>query len=257
MTIDLARSFASGARAYEMYRPPYPAALFDDIRRIAGAGWQRRVLDIGAGTGRAALELARRGARIDAVEPSDDMLSVLTGRLADEGLTSRVTVRKGTFEDIAVGSAYGAVVAAQSFHWTDRSTRWSRLASLLSSDARAFLFWERVGALSGAPRPSRDRACVRGDCAELPADLPRELGSRMWADEEIDAHPDVRLETRKTYTWTHHMPVSEDTACSAPSRSTRSLPQALRRRLFEALAPVVGDTVRLTGTTLLLVVAPA
>ncbi|MGO1838780.1 MAG: methyltransferase domain-containing protein [Candidatus Microbacterium stercoravium] len=257
MTIDLARSFASGARAYEMYRPPYPAALFDDIRRIAGAGWQRRVLDIGAGTGRAALELARRGARIDAVEPSDDMLSVLTGRLADEGLTSRVTVRKGTFEDIAVGSAYGAVVAAQSFHWTDRSTRWSRLASLLSSDARAFLFWN-AWALYPEHHDLRGIARVYAAIApELPADLPRELGSRMWADEEIDAHPDVRLETRKTYTWTHHMPVSEYIGLLRTVSQYAVAPEALRRRLFEALAPVVGDTVRLTGTTLLLVVAPA
>ena len=78
----------------------------------------------------------------------------------------------------------------------------------------------------------------------------------MWADEEIDAHPDVRLETRKTYTWTHHMPVSEYIGLLRTVSQYAVAPEALRRRLFEALAPVVGDTVRLTGTTLLLVVAP-
>jgi len=257
VTDDLARSFEAGADAYEAHRPPYPEALFEDIRRMAGSGWRRRVLDIGAGTGRATVELARRGARVDAVEPSNDMLSVLTERIADEGLTSRVTVRKGTFEDIGVGSSYGAVVAAQSFHWTDSDTRWSRLASLLHSDDRAFLFWN-AWALDPAHHDLDLIANVYAAHApELPADLPRDLGSRMWADDDIDAHPDVRLERRNTYDWAHHMPVAEYIGLLDTISQYALAPEGRRARLYDALTPALGETVRLGGTTLLLVVAPA
>lgn len=45
-----------------------------------------RILDLGTGTGRAAIALARRGARVAGVDASREMLSVATRRAADEGL---------------------------------------------------------------------------------------------------------------------------------------------------------------------------
>jgi len=80
--VDAARSFEAGADAYERHRPRYPEQLFDDIRELAGTRWGARLLEIGAGTGRATLDLAVRGAEIDAIEPSRDMLDVLAARLA-------------------------------------------------------------------------------------------------------------------------------------------------------------------------------
>ncbi|HLS93016.1 MAG TPA: hypothetical protein VK015_05820 [Microbacterium sp.] len=58
--VDAARSFEAGADAYERHRPRYPEQLFDDIRELAGTRWGARLLEIGAGTGRATLALAER-----------------------------------------------------------------------------------------------------------------------------------------------------------------------------------------------------
>lgn len=50
-----AKSFENGAADYERWRPEFPTQLFDDIRAAAGSRMSGRVLEVGAGTGRATL----------------------------------------------------------------------------------------------------------------------------------------------------------------------------------------------------------
>src|SRR6266581_3862361 len=85
-----------------MYADPAMARSFDD-RRFGGpigeliaatqadvvAGMigrvhERRILDVGTGTGRAALMLAREGGRVTAVDAAEEMLEVARRRAADE-----------------------------------------------------------------------------------------------------------------------------------------------------------------------------
>ncbi|MFT4081350.1 MAG: methyltransferase domain-containing protein [Nocardioides sp.] len=87
-----ARSFERAADDYERWRPEFPSRLFDDIRHAAGARLDGRVLDVGAGTGRATLPLVRRGARVEVVEPSREMLEVLGDRVTLNGTTLLVEV---------------------------------------------------------------------------------------------------------------------------------------------------------------------
>jgi len=56
------RSFDATAELYDAVRPSYPDALADEVLARAG----RRVLEIGAGTGKATVVFARRGASIEA-----------------------------------------------------------------------------------------------------------------------------------------------------------------------------------------------
>jgi len=59
--------------------------LADFVGTIRG----RTILDVGAGTGRAALLLARAGANVTAVDASSEMLAVARRRAAEEGATVR------------------------------------------------------------------------------------------------------------------------------------------------------------------------
>lgn len=61
------------------------------------------VLDIGSGTGNAALLAAERGAHVIAVEPADRLRGVARGRAKESGLT--VDVRAGTAADMPVDDA--------------------------------------------------------------------------------------------------------------------------------------------------------
>jgi 2-polyprenyl-3-methyl-5-hydroxy-6-metoxy-1,4-benzoquinol methylase len=98
---------ASDHYSYRHYADPATARTFDD-RRFGGpigslvGGTQarvlanfvgringRRVLDVGTGTGRAALLFARGGAQVTGVDASDQMLAVARQRAADEGLAIR------------------------------------------------------------------------------------------------------------------------------------------------------------------------
>ena len=90
--------------SYRLYADPAMADRFDAMRfsgpigtLLAEAQEQvvasflgplegRTVLDVGTGTGRAALGLARRGARVTGVDASPEMLRVAVARAAEAGL---------------------------------------------------------------------------------------------------------------------------------------------------------------------------
>ena len=124
--------------SYTVYADPATARTFDD-RRFGGpieeliaaeqarvlAGFvgeirDRRVLDVGSGTGRAALLLARAGARVTAVDASEHMLAVARQRASDE----RATI------SFAVGDAHAldfpdrAFDVAVSFRMLMHTPRW-------------------------------------------------------------------------------------------------------------------------------------
>lgn len=101
----------TGHYSYQVYADPAMAERFDALRfsgpigrLIAETQEQqiaaflapvegRRVLDVGTGTGRAAIALARRGAIVTGVDASGEMLQVAERRAADAG--ARVTFLRG------------------------------------------------------------------------------------------------------------------------------------------------------------------
>ncbi|MGE0704243.1 MAG: class I SAM-dependent methyltransferase [Vicinamibacterales bacterium] len=89
--------------SYSLYADPTTARTFDDRRfggpigdlvaagqadvllRFVGPVEGRRLLDVGTGTGRAALLLARQGGAVTGIDPSSEMLAVARRRAAEEG----------------------------------------------------------------------------------------------------------------------------------------------------------------------------
>jgi SAM-dependent methyltransferase len=103
-------SFGPAAEAYERFRPAYP---------VEAVGWvtgkaPRRVLDVGAGTGKLTRELVAAGHEVVAVEPDAAMRAAFASRLPD------VEVLPGSAEALPLpDSSVDVVVAAQAFHWFD------------------------------------------------------------------------------------------------------------------------------------------
>ncbi len=99
------------------------------------------VLDMGAGTGRLAVPIARTAAHVTALDPSGGMLSVLRERMAAEGRTNYSCV-KMRWEDTVIGrdiEPHDVVVAAFSLGFYDLA------AALEKLDAAAlrtvYIFW--------------------------------------------------------------------------------------------------------------------
>ncbi|MGH8885169.1 MAG: class I SAM-dependent methyltransferase [Egibacteraceae bacterium] len=104
-------------KTYDALRPGYPAAAFDDLFAIAHLGPWSRVLEVGAGTGQASLELLRRSVRLTCIELSEKLAELLTRNLRAHGDPAPDVV-VGDFEhhDVENG-AFDMVFGATALHW--------------------------------------------------------------------------------------------------------------------------------------------
>ncbi len=122
-------AFNEVAELYHRIRPRYPQALFDDLIKLTNLPRQARVLEIGAGTGIATLELVRRGFQVTALEPGPEMATILKRNLQDY----QVDVVESKFEAWeASGAKFDLIVSFTAFHWLDPQTRFSRISELLT-----------------------------------------------------------------------------------------------------------------------------
>ena len=128
-----AESFGVAAEQYDRHRPRYPQPLIADLVTSA----HMRVLDVGAGTGIAAKQLAEAGADVLAVEPDERMARVVAGK--------SIRVEQSTFEKWQpAGRDFDLVVFAQSFHWVDPDVALRKIAAILRPGGRLALLANRV-----------------------------------------------------------------------------------------------------------------
>jgi SAM-dependent methyltransferase len=137
---DRSLSFGSAAAAYERGRPSYPPEAIDWLLP-PGA---RKVLDLGAGTGKLTTRLVERGLDVVAVDPIPDMLEVLHASLPE------TPALEGTAEEIPLeDNSVDAVLVAQAWHWVDPQRAVPEVARVLRPGGRLGLVWntrdERLG----------------------------------------------------------------------------------------------------------------
>jgi SAM-dependent methyltransferase len=110
-------TFNQVAQLYDAARPSYPGALFDDCIREAGLKSGERMLEVGAGTGKATEDFARRGLSVLALEPGAQMIATAKQSLAQY---RNIAFMETTFEAwTPEPKAFGLVAAAQAWHWVD------------------------------------------------------------------------------------------------------------------------------------------
>jgi SAM-dependent methyltransferase len=118
-----ARSFAGVVDAYERARPGYPRAAAKWLLERAPG---RRVVELGAGTGKFSRLLVELGCELRAVEPLDEMRAVLERSLP------QAHALDGSAEAIPAGDGSAdAVLAAQAFHWFDHPRALAEIARVL------------------------------------------------------------------------------------------------------------------------------
>jgi SAM-dependent methyltransferase len=138
--------------SYRLYSDPEVAKRFDDRRfggpigelvaatqarvlaNFVGRIQDRPILDVGTGTGRAALLMARGGARVTGVDASEEMLAVARQRAAEEGL--RVTFAPGDahkldFKDRAFDVVISLRVIMHTPQWQECVSELCRVADQL------------------------------------------------------------------------------------------------------------------------------
>jgi SAM-dependent methyltransferase len=144
--------FESLADEYEAARPPYPVALWNEIRRLGVLQAGHRALDIGAGSGQATGPLIAAGLEVTAVEPG----ARLAGHI--RGAYPSATVLVGRAEDVDLSPAsFDLAVVATAIHWLDLDVVLPKLRRALTPDGM-LLVWRTVfGDPRAAATPFRER----------------------------------------------------------------------------------------------------
>ena len=135
MPIDrtAAEGFSAGAASYQRARPDYPDEAVRFLAARFGIVPGKRLVDLGAGTGKFTSCLTTTGARIVAVEPVEDMR---------RRIDAPIQVVGGTAEAIPLrGGCADAVVAAQAFHWFDGPRALAEMHRVLVPGGGLGLVW--------------------------------------------------------------------------------------------------------------------
>ena len=110
-----------GWRGWDVYAPFYDWENARTLQRRDVAFWQRLaaaqdgpVLELGCGTGRIAVPVARAGARIVGIDRSHEMLARARTRIVRTGLRGRLTLVRGDIRDLPFTrrTKFSAVLAA-------------------------------------------------------------------------------------------------------------------------------------------------
>jgi len=129
---ELALAFGSVADVYDSVRPGYPDDAIDWLLPPDA----RRVLDLGAGTGKLSGLLAARGLDVTAVDPSEPMLAQLQRR--HPGVSTVI----GSGESIPLPDAsLDACLVAQAWHWFDPVVASAETGRVLAPGGRLGLVW--------------------------------------------------------------------------------------------------------------------
>ncbi|HJU36520.1 MAG TPA: class I SAM-dependent methyltransferase [Gaiellaceae bacterium] len=122
----LRETFGSVAELYDRARPTYPAVVFDDLAELASLEPGSRVLEIGPGTGKATVELTRRGYAVTGIELSGDLAAIARRDV------SEAEIEVGDFETWEPQERdFDAVTAFTAFHWIAPELRYAKTARLL------------------------------------------------------------------------------------------------------------------------------
>lgn len=144
----LASSFGAAAVEYAEHRPDYAPAA---VRWALAGAPGKRVLDLGAGTGKLSGTLVALGAEVVAVEPDPAMLAELRRALPG------VRALAGGAEAIPLPDrSVDAVVAGNALHWFDMAVAGPEIARVLVPGGVRAGLWnildDRVGWVAGLAR---------------------------------------------------------------------------------------------------------
>lgn len=143
----LGATFDRSAELYDKIRPGYPDQLFDDLVSLTGIQQTGRILEIGCGTAKATVPLAKRGYQILCLEPGENLATIARRNLTP---FPNVQVENVGFEDWqAERGAFDVVMAATSFAWLEPAVRYWKTAAALREGGCAALFWHAHVRLPG------------------------------------------------------------------------------------------------------------
>lgn len=115
MQVDFGRT----AEDYARHRAGFPEELFERLAERGVGRPGQRILDMGSGTGSLARGFARRGARVAALDLSEELLAQARVLAAEQGVEIETICAPAENSGLTAAS-FDVVAAGQCWHWFDR-----------------------------------------------------------------------------------------------------------------------------------------
>ena len=144
MLFDNKTIFNALAEQYDAYRPHYPAEALLFLVTLGDLDRSSDIADIGTGTGRIALELAKYVRIVYAVDTASVMLEQLQNSAVEAGLSNVRTIEAPGEATGLQSESLDLVVLAQAFHWMDKSASLKEAGRILKQDQPLVLLWNQV-----------------------------------------------------------------------------------------------------------------
>lgn len=157
------------------YRPPYPPEVFEVLTHLI-TDESRAVLDVGAGSGDIARYLIEHVERIDAVDPSRNMIE--RGKQLPNGNHSRLNWIHGPVEKVTLTPPYALITAGSSIHWTDWPVAFPLFRSLLTPHGYLATIYRHVQPMPWDGEIRKLRMQLDRTRASRPSNVVKELEMR-------------------------------------------------------------------------------
>jgi ubiquinone/menaquinone biosynthesis C-methylase UbiE len=131
-------TFNQIADIYDVYRPSYPQEIIKEMIQESHLKSGSKIIEIGAGSGKATELIAGKGYLIHCIEPGQNLVNIGQKRFANDSISYTVS----RFEDCSLPeNYYDMVFAAQSFHWVPQPIGYEKSARILKQDGYLGLIW--------------------------------------------------------------------------------------------------------------------
>ena len=131
--------FDKAADFYDMYRPSYPHKIIQQLVERTQLDQQSKLLEIGAGSGKATELIKNYGCSITCVEVGEHLVKQGQKKFCDD---KNITYKCARFEEMEdTKERYDVIMAAQSFHWLPQPIGFKKCAEFLKKDGYLALMW--------------------------------------------------------------------------------------------------------------------
>lgn len=135
-------NFNNIAEIYDKYRPEYPEKYLDYLIKTCNLNFESKVADIGAGTGIFTKQLLNRNLYVYAIEPNNDMRSVLQEKLKNN---EKFKVINGVAENTNLeDNCIDLVTVSQAFHWFNTEEFRKECKRILKPNGKVCLLWNML-----------------------------------------------------------------------------------------------------------------